>query len=239
MNTRLNKTIALALMGALLAGCATGPQGGGSGVARQSGAPAGEAGDPCNVGGSALFGAAAGALVGALKNGGRGAVAGALAGGALGAIGCIAINSTTRQTKSAAQVEKEYVQARGRLPAEPQLVSYQPRLSSNVVQRGQPIHVSSVVELVHGSKKPITEVREELVVYDHEGKPFKTGSKPLVVNSAGRFENAFELTLPKAASQGVYAMKTNLYVNGQLTASRTLNTQLVWDGSQARLIASL
>lgn len=229
----LKQALALALMTTMLAGCVT-PPGGTDASAQQD-----QDKDPCSVGGSALVGAATGALLGALIDGKRGALRGALAGGAVGATACVAVNAKSRQTKSAAQVEKEYVKARGRLPAEPQVLSYQPQLATSVVQRGQPIHVNSVVELVNGAKTPITEVREELVVYDQEGKPFKTGSKPLVNGSGGRFENNFELTMPKAASQGVYAMKTNLYVNGQLAASRNLNTQLVWDGTQGRLLASL
>lgn len=235
----MKKIIALTLVTTLAAGCATTGQ---SGMAqapqqRNAGSVAGEQ-DPCAVGTSALFGAATGALLGALVDGKRGALRGAAAGGIVAAIGCVAVNSQSRQTRSAAQVDGDYVRSRGRLPAEPQVVSYQPRMTNSTVPRGKPVVVTSTVELVNGATTPVREVREELVVFDQDGKRFKSGSKALTNNSGGRFENSFEITLPKDASQGRYALQTNLYVNGKLSASRDLNTQLVWNGDSSVMVAS-
>jgi hypothetical protein len=234
----MKKIVALTLMTSLVAGCASTNQGMPSNNAGQQQAAAGSK-DPCTVGATALAGVAVGALLGGLIDGKKGAKRGAVAGGVIAAIGCVAINSQSRQTKSAAQADSEYIQQRGRLAPEPQVVSYTPRLESNVVQRGQPMHVYSVVELVNGSVSPVQEVREELVVYGTDGQPFKTGSKPLINNRGGRFENSFELTLPNGVSQGIYAMKTNLYVNGKLSASRDLRTQLVWNGTTGVMVAGL
>ncbi len=231
MNNKVSKFVVATIMTSLVAGCATTNQAGPANTVAQDNR------DPCTVGTSALAGAAVGALLGGLIDGKKGALRGAAAGGVVAAIGCLAINSQSRQTKTAAQADREYIAQRGRLPADPQVVSYEPRLQSGVVQRGQPMYVKSVVELVNGSQAPVREVREELVVYDTDGKPFKTGSKPLTNGSGGRFENSFELTLPKGVSQGVYAMKTNLYVNGKLSASRDLRTQLVWNGSDGVMVA--
>lgn len=80
-------------------------------------------------------------------------------------------------------------------------------------------------------------VREELSIYNPDGAPFKTGSKPFSANSAGRCENSFEVKLPEGVSQGVYALKTHVYVNGKLAATRDLRTQVVWDGSSGVLVA--
>jgi hypothetical protein len=234
----VKKIVALTLMTSLVAGCASTNQGMPSKNAGQQQAAAGSK-DPCTVGATALAGVAVGALLGGLIDGKKGAKRGAVAGGVIATIGCVAINSQSRQTKSAAQADSEYIQQRGRLAPEPQVVSYTPRLESNVVQRGQPMHVYSVVELVNGSVSPVQEVREELVVYGTDGQPFKTGSKPLINNRGGRFENSFELTLPNGVSQGIYAMKTNLYVNGKLSASRDLRTQLVWNGTTGVMVAGL
>lgn len=239
MKEHINKVVALTLTAALASGCATTGTSGMSQGAGQYGNPAtAQAEDPCGVGSAALTGAAAGALLGLLVDGKRGALRGAAAGGLVGAIGCVVVNSQSRQTRTAAQVDADYKRSRGRLPAQPQVVSYQPRLNDSTVQRGQPVKVTSVVELVNGSTTPVREVREELVVYGQDGQPFKTGSKPLVNNSGGRFENTFELNMPKDASQGRYAMKTNLYVNGQLSATRDLSTQLVWDGMSGVMVAA-
>lgn len=233
-NIRFGKTIAAVLAGAVLAGCATQPQYGG--------APHAGAGndDPCSVGSSAVAGAAFGALLGAMVDGKRGAARGAAIGGLASAAGCYAINVHSRQTKTAAQANNDYIRARGSLPRDPVVVAYSPRLSGPVAQRGKPFTVSSVVELVDGSVQAVDEVREELVVSDTHGEPIKHGSKAMASSNrgSGRFENSFELTLPSGVSQGVYGVRTNLYVNGRLAASRDLHTQLVWDGVGARLLAA-
>lgn len=196
--------------------------------------------DPCSVGQSALAGAAVGALLGGLMNGKKGALKGAAAGGVVASLGCLAINAKSHQTKTAAQADREYVQARGRLPAEPQVVVYTPTTTSATARRGQPLRINSVIELVNGSQQTVNEVREELVVFDPQGGKIQNGAKQLTNNTGGRFENYFELTLPDSAPQGVYAMKTNLYVNGKLSASRNLQTQIVFrgDGTPGVLMAS-
>lgn len=239
MTKHTTRLVASALILSLIAGCATAPSGGGMRQAGNPPPPASASDDPCSVGSSALAGAVAGALLGALIDGKRGAVKGAAVGGIAGAIGCVAINSQSRQTKTAAQSDKEYVTARGALPPEPQVVSYVQRLSNNVVQRGQPMRINTTVELVNGSKTQITEVREELVVYDTHGEPFKTKAKPLTNRSGGRFENSFELSLPEQAPQGTYTLKTNLYINNKLMARRDMSTQVVWDGKTAVQVAAL
>jgi hypothetical protein len=229
MKTPMKKIVVLTLLTSLVSGCATTGQSGMSQTQYPQGGVAAEQ-DPCAVGSSALLGA--------LMDGKRGAARGAAAGGIVAALGCVAINSQSRQTRTAAQVDNDFIRTRGRLPAEPQVVSYQPRLNASTVQRGKPVVVNSTVELVNGATTPVMQVREELVVFDQDGKQFKSGSKALTNNSGGRFENSFEITLPKDASQGRYALRTNLYVNGKLSASRDLNTQLVWSEVGQLTVAS-
>ena len=234
MNKTTLRTAAALTLTAMLAGCATAPMNP-NGVRQDTNYPQGgnqqaaTSDDPCSVGATAAAGAAVGALLGGLISGKSGIVKGAAIGGGLAAAGCLAINVNSRQTKTAAQADRDYIRARGSLPREPQVVSYTPQVSSQTVKRGQPFKVNSVVELVNGSAQSVNDVREELVVLDPQGQPFKSGSKALASNnsSGGRFENSFELTLPAGVSQGVYGVKTNLYVNGKLAASRDLRTQLV------------
>lgn len=229
LNT-LQHTVVYLTIAALLGACATpSGQGGPGGATAED--------DPCSVGKSALAGALAGAVLGALINGKKGAGQGALAGGAVGAAACVAINYKSRQTKSAAQADADYLKARGALPSEPVVVSYSPQLAATSVQRGQPMKVNSSLELVNGTSQPVREVREELAIFNPDGTAFKSGSKPFSANSAGRYENSFEVKLPEGVSQGVYALKTNVYVNGKLAATRDLRTQVVWDGSAGLLVA--
>ena len=235
MNKTTLRAAAALTLTAMLAGCATAP-GNPNGMRQDTQSPQGGQnpqaatdGDPCSVGATAAAGAAVGALLGGLISGKKGLLKGAAIGGGLAAAGCLAINVNSRQTKTAAQADRDYIRTRGALPREPQVVSYTPQVSSPTVKRGQPFKVTSVVELVNGSAQNVNDVREELVVLDPQGQPFKSGSKSLASNNktGGRFENSFELTLPPGVSQGVYGVKTNLYVNGKLAATRDLRTQLV------------
>lgn len=229
--TPVRSKLAYLIVAAMLAGCAT-PKGG-PGQSAANGAE-----DPCSVGRSALAGAAAGALLGAVIGGKDGAAKGALLGGAVGAVACVTINVQSRQTKSAEQSDREYRQAKGTLPPNPVVVSYASQLGASAMKRGESLKVSSVLELVNGTAKPVQEVREELLVFNPDGSPIKNGSKPFTASSGGRYENQFELRLPANAPQGAYKLKTKLYVNGESLAERDLSTQLVWDGNSAVLVAT-
>ena len=231
----LHRTVVYVTAAAMLGACAT-PRGQGGSGAVQTGETAEE--DPCSVGKSAVAGAVAGALLGALLNGSKGAGQGALAGGTMGAAACVAINYKSQQSKSAAQADADYRKARGALPTEPTVVSYSAQLAANSVKRGQPMKVNSSLEMVNGTTQPVREIREELAIFNPDGSAFKSGSKPFIANTAGRYENSFEVKLPEGVSQGVYALKTNVYVNGKLAATRDLRTQVVWDGSVGVVVAS-
>lgn len=229
MKNNSKKMVAVTLMTSLLAACVTPQQGGvNNGMANNGGA---SNDDPCSVGQSAMAGAALGALLGGLAGGKNGMLKGAAAGGIVASLGCLTINANTRQTRTAAQSDHDYIQARGRLPAEPQVVVYTPTTSSRSSQRGQPMRVNSTIELVNGAREAVTEVREELVVFNPQGEQLVNTTKPLTNKTGGRFENTFDLTLPASAPQGLYALRTNLYVNGKLSASRNLQTQVVINGA--------
>jgi len=245
MSTMYSRAVATALISALLSACAVPPQGGTNGLASPNGdgtfAGSGNnaSQDPCSVAQSAVAGVAVGALLGALVDGKRGAKRGAALGGVTAAVGCYAVNVRSRQTKTAVQANNDYVRVRGRLPRDPAVVAYTPTLSAPVVERGRPFTVNSSVELVDGSNQRVDEVREELLLTGPSGEPIKSGTKQMASTNrgSGRFENSFELTLPNGVSQGVYGVKTNLYVNGRLATSRDLRAQLVWNGSTATLVA--
>lgn len=225
----LGRLTSLACVLSLLAGCANTP-----------GGPGQAGGDPCSVGKSALAGAAVGLVFGAVVGGRDGAAKGAALGGAVAAAACFATNVQSRQTKTAAQSDSDYVRARGALPREPEVVSYESQVNQTTVQRGQPFKVNSSVELVNGANKSVESVREELVVFNPDGTQINRDpkSKPFAAASGGRYENSFELKLPPGVSQGSYGLKTNLYVNEKMVASRDLRTQVVWDGERVIRLAA-
>lgn len=194
--------------------------------------------DPCSMGQSVFAGAVTGLLIGAIANGKKGAGKGALLGGAAGAIACVAINFQSRQTKTSNQVDSEYKNARGQLPAQPKITSYSPKLDSKITQRGQPIKVSSKLEVVNGYSEPVNSIREELLLFNPDSSPFKTGNKPFTANSGGKYENTFDIMLPQGAAQGKYSMITNVYINDKLSATRNLQTQIVLNEDSLWLVAS-
>ena len=147
------------------------------------------------------------------------------------------MNVQSRQTKTAAQADADYQRARGALPELPAVVAYSPTMAGTV-QRGQKFNINSSLEVVNVRNEPVREVREELVIYNPDGKQFGTSAKPFAASGSGRFENSFEVGLPANASQGVYALKTNVFVNGKPSASRDLRTQLVWNGTSGVLVAT-
>lgn len=225
--TTFQRTVALAAVLTLLAGCVSVPQGAGGSTATTT---MNAEQDPCSAGTTALAGAALGALIGAAINGRNGAIAGAALGGAAGYAGCLAYNVQTKQTRTAMQVEQDYRRTnRGRLPTEPKVVNYTAQVDSAKVQRGQPFKIASVVEVVNGQQQPVQSVREELVLYTPDGQQINRDpkSKQFQATSGGRYENSFELNLPKGVSQGVYPVKTQLYVNEVMVAQRDLSARVV------------
>ena len=194
--------------------------------------------NPCSVGKSAVAGGVLGGVFGRILGIPGGSRAGIAISGAAGGLGCYEYNVQTRQSKTAAEADADYLKSNAAPAPEPVVVSYSAQVEAPTVTRGQPLKLSSVVELVNGAQQPVREVREELVISNPDGKPFGTGSKPFVATTAGRFENTFEIKLPDKAATGVYLLKTALFVNGVPGSTRDLDVQLVWDGIDATLLAS-
>lgn len=232
MSRHFMRSISAAMAIVILVGCATPP----GGTVADGGAQ-----DPCDAGKSAATGALVGALLGGLLGGKDGAAKGAVAGGLVGAGICALVKADSRQTKTAQQTDAELQRAKGGiLPPDPTVVTYAPRMGTPNIGRDQPFKVISTVELANGSRTMVQEVKEELQIFNPDNTPFKSGSKPLQLQTAGRYENAFEVTLPKNAPQGIYPLKANLFVNGKLMASRDLRVQLVLgESGKTQLVAAL
>ncbi|HEY4317846.1 MAG TPA: hypothetical protein VGN04_09605 [Herbaspirillum sp.] len=168
---------------------------------------------------------AGGALVGALIGGGKGAIGGAAAGLAA----CAIIEVATRQTKTASQVDHDYKAGNhNRLPPNAKVDSYDTVVTPNgAVKAGDAIKVQSTIRAVSGTTEPVTEIKEVLVAYAPSGEEFKRGEK--VVNTApgsGEYDNSFTLKLPSGSPQGVYKLKTQVFLNGKPGATRESSLQL-------------
>lgn len=169
---------------------------------------------------------AGGALVGALIGGTRGAVGGAAAGLAA----CAVIEIATRQTKGAAEVDREYKQTnRNRLPATAEVDAYSTAVTPNgAVKAGEPIRIQSTIRAVSGTTEPVQEVKEVLTVYAPSGEEFKRGEKVVSATpGSGEFDNSFTLKLPAGAPQGVYRVRSQVVLNGKPRLTRENSVQLV------------
>jgi hypothetical protein len=197
----------------LVSGCAApGGQGGGNSTAGNTAARC------------AAFGVG-GALLGAVVGGKNAAVKGAL----VGLAACAVVEIASRQTKSSEVVDQQYRSSnRNQLPQTAKIDAYTTLVSPNgVAKAGDAIRVQSTIRAVSGTSEPVTEVKEQLIVYAPSGEEFKRGEKKVNDNTgSGEYENAFTLRLPEGAPQGVYKFKTQIYLNGKPSSVRESNVQV-------------
>ncbi|SBV36778.1 conserved exported hypothetical protein [uncultured Stenotrophomonas sp.] len=207
-----------------LSGCAT--TGGVSGTS--------DGAQKCNPWATGAIGAVLGAAIGAGKNS-EAAAKGAIAGAALGALSCLVVNAHSRQTQSADTVQAEYRQANaGALPSAPKLMVYDTNISpGNRVTAGQAVEIKSNLKIVDGTQQRIASIREDMVLLDTTGKEIKRVGKDVSGTQAGGYENTFAFSFPKGVSQGVYGIRTELLVNGQVVGRNDESVQLVVEYSPA------
>ena len=188
----------------------------------------------CNAGLTGVLGAAAGAVIG---SGNR--AAGAAVGGAVGALACIAYNYSTRQKRSAKQVEKEYENKNGALPPKTQVLRYSAALQpNNMVSSGSSATLVSNIELVKGRDAAEPKVEEALEMRSPDGKVVNTARKSAQgIKGSGEFENQFTFTLPKGVDEGIYPIDLTLYVDGERKDTRAVRMQVASNGALRWLAA--
>ncbi|QJD93590.1 hypothetical protein HH213_28010 [Duganella dendranthematis] len=195
--------LAVCITSLVLAGCAApGGQGG------QSGSVNSDTALRC-----AAFGVG-GALLGVMV-GGKGA---AVKGAAVGLAACAVVEIASRQTKSSATVDEQYRSSnRNQLPQTAKIDAYTMSVTPNgVAKAGDAIRVQSSIRAISGVRDPVTEVKEQLVVYAPSGEEFKRGEKKVNDSTgSGEYENTFTLRLPDGAPQGMYKFKTQIFLNGK------------------------
>ena len=215
------KPFAIIAAAALAAGCATG-QGGGGGSEPTGDVLSGEC-NPLVTGG---IGAAIGAIIGGNKNRGQGAAAGA----AIGALACVAYNYYTKQTKTAQQVTNEYKAAnKGTVPTTATVTKFNAHVAPTAtVQAGKTVTVASNIEVVPGTSNPRPSVEQEIALYSPDGAQAGKARKPASQTAGGgAFETSFRFSLPQGVPQGVYPVKSQLYVDGKPVAGADTRFQVV------------
>lgn len=225
---KLQKTVcAVCIVPFLLSACAT--QDGGGKVA--------DSGKSDTVARCAAFGLG-GAVLGALISGKKGAARGAVAGLAA----CAVVEIASRQTKSAAQVDQQYrASNRNQLPPNARIDAYSTLITPNGVARGgEAIKIQSTIRAVSGASEPVQDVKEVLIAYAPTGEEFKRGEKK--VNDAtgsGEYDNSFTLRLPQGAPQGMYRLKTQVFLNGKPSLARESSMQVAMLDDGTRTFAML
>ena len=148
---------------------------------------------------------------------------------------CLVVNAHSRQTQSADVVQAEYRQANaGTLPSAPKLVTYDTNISpGNRVTSGQAVEIKSNLKVVDGTQQRISSIREDMVLLDTTGKEIKRVGKDVSGTQTGGYENTFAFSFPKGVSQGVYGIRTELLVNGQVVGRNEEDLQLVVDYNPA------
>jgi hypothetical protein len=172
------------------------------------------------------IGAAIGAIVGGNKRRGEGAAAGA----AIGALACVAYNYYTKQTKTAEQVASEYkAKNKGTLPASATVTRFNAQVAPTAkVQAGNAITVASNIEVVPGTSNPRPAVEQEIALYGPDGAQAGRARKPASQTSGGgAFETSFKFSLPQGVPQGVYPVKSQLFVDGKPAAGTDTRFQVV------------
>lgn len=183
-------------------------------------------GGDCNP----LIGGAAGAVLGALLGGGRNRVRGAAIGAGVGALACVAYNYSTKQTKSSQQVTEEYKAANnGSLPPATTVTRFDAKVAPTAsVQAGSAIDVASTIEVVPGANDPRPKVEQQIALYGPDGKETGNARKPAnETPGGGAFETSFRFTMPQGVPQGVYPVKSQVFVNGEPAANTETKFQVV------------
>jgi hypothetical protein len=177
-----------------------------------------------------LISGAIGTAVGALLGGGSNRLRGAAIGAGVGALACMAYNYHTKQTKSAQQVTEEYKAAnRGVVPTAATVTRFDAKVApTESVQAGQAVDVTSYIEVVPGTKNPQPTVEQQITLYAPDGKETANARKPANQNpGGGAFETNFRFTMPQGVPQGVYPVKSQVFVNGDPSANAETRFQVV------------
>jgi len=129
-------------------------------------------------------------------------------------------------------VVADYKSQHQSLPEKPQASVYNTNtLPGSVVQPGKKVTIQSDIVVVPGRDQKETLIQERLAIFDNEDNTKELKSLTKGVNEgtkrAGRYTNEFSFTLPEGLPQGVYPIKTTLFLNGEETQTINNDLQLV------------
>lgn len=142
------------------------------------------------------------------------------------------IDHRSKRLQEADAVAEDYKSQHQHLPAEPVATEYITKtLPGPVVEPGKEVVVQSDIVVVPGTKKRKTLIEERIAIYDNEDntKELNNLTKPVnaKTKTGGRYQNEFSFTLPEGLPQGVYPIKTQLLLDGEVVNESSNDIQLV------------
>ncbi|MBI5276160.1 MAG: hypothetical protein HY854_06840 [Burkholderiales bacterium] len=193
--------------------------------------PAAAADDFFSGGCNPVVTGAIGSVFGAMIGGRSGRLGGVAIGASVGAFGCMAYNYSASQTKSSQQVGEEFKAANGGvLPTATTITRFDAAISPDAnIQAGTAVDVRSQIEVVPGTNDPQPKVEQEIALFTPDGKPTgKTARKSAAQSpGGGAFETNFKFTMPQGVPQGVYPVKSQVFVNDEPAANTETKFQVV------------
>jgi len=223
----------MALAAALAVGACAGPGG------RADSAKTPDMQRACNP---VLIGLGAAAACAALAKGSNRLRTGAAC-AAVAVTACYLANSyRAEQTRTAKQVEEEYLRKNPQLPEHATVTAYHSQVNpGGAVARGQEVRLVSTIVAVPGRSERAVLVEEEVAIFDSQqeawGNPVrKTANSG---SEAGEFQTSFTIPIRDGWSQGVYTLHRTLYVNGSVAQRDDMSTRFqVVRGADAGWLAS-
>lgn len=222
LNT-FRRPLAAAIALAVLAGCATNPDGS---IAMDDKAK------------GALIGAAAGCALGAAVGGKGGCAKGAVVGAAAGFL--IGWYFESKKIADARSINQQYASSRDRSIAKPPRNEVVPAAFDTQVRESPPdaqgqkeVQITSNTDLIgYGDRVP--NVQQKYAIYDEHNKLIEEKTeKVAAVDGAGRYQTNSKFKLPADAKDHDYTVKTELVSNGK---SYKQNSYKVTFGGDGQLI---
>lgn len=211
---------ALALSTALLAACATNPDGSVRLDDRATGA---------------LIGAAAGcgvaSMIGSSKDCAKGAAVGALAGFLIG------WHFESKRVASADQVNREYAarQKVSKTSIEPVAFKTTVRKTGTSPQGERNVEVTSNTDLVgYGDRTP--ELQQRYAIYDEKNQVVESKTETIDADGAGRYQTKSAFTLPAEAKGKRYKVESALIADGKQVKSNKYTVS--WVAGEVLLAAA-
>lgn len=129
-------------------------------------------------------------------------------------------------------IASEYKTEHANLPDEPTATQYTTdTLPGKIVAPGKQVTVRSDITVVPGTRQPQALIEERIAIYDNEDHTKELNTLTKAVNAetkrGGQYQNEFSFTLPEGLPQGVYPIKTELFINGQVAKKADNDIQLV------------